>query len=190
MNARTMMRAMLVLSLPLAAGCETLGQQIARQRMEEREHQLMQEESLRRLSSRVESLELEIGRLQQEVAALRAEQAEAVRAQVQSLESRVADVEKGVRVLDQARQADRQEIIETLSKKIAEVLRTSSRSAGVTASRTRAASGYGYEHVVEAGQTLSEIAAAYGVSVKAIVEANNLTNPNQLRVGQKLFIPE
>ena len=48
----------------------------------------------------------------------------------------------------------------------------------------------GYEHVVEPGQTLSEIAAAYKVTVKAIVKANKMAAPDRLRVGQKLFIPE
>lgn len=48
----------------------------------------------------------------------------------------------------------------------------------------------GYEHEVKPGQTLSEIAAVYGVRAQAIIEANQLTNPNAIRVGQKLFIPE
>ena len=45
-------------------------------------------------------------------------------------------------------------------------------------------------HTVEAGQNLTDIAAAYKSSVDAIVKANNLKNPNVLRVGQELFIPD
>ncbi|MCL1887616.1 MAG: LysM peptidoglycan-binding domain-containing protein [Kiritimatiellaeota bacterium] len=45
-------------------------------------------------------------------------------------------------------------------------------------------------HVVEAGQTLSEIAAAYKSNVAAIMKANNIANANQLRIGQELFIPD
>lgn len=48
----------------------------------------------------------------------------------------------------------------------------------------------GYSHTVEAGQTLSAIALAYKVSVKAIMQANNITDPTKLRVGQTLFIPD
>ncbi|MBR4611106.1 MAG: LysM peptidoglycan-binding domain-containing protein [Kiritimatiellae bacterium] len=47
----------------------------------------------------------------------------------------------------------------------------------------------GYEHKVESGQTLSAIAKAYGVSVKKIKDANNLTS-DAIRVGQVLFIPD
>jgi LysM repeat protein len=48
----------------------------------------------------------------------------------------------------------------------------------------------GYEHVVKVGETLSQIAAAYKVKAQAIIDANNITNPNTVRPGQKLFIPE
>ena len=53
----------------------------------------------------------------------------------------------------------------------------------------RAARGSGYEHVVESGHTLSAIAVAYGSTVKAIQEANQLSSDN-IYIGQKLFIPE
>jgi LysM repeat protein len=45
-------------------------------------------------------------------------------------------------------------------------------------------------HTVEAGQTLSEIAAAYKTTQAAIIKANNMANANQLRIGQELFIPD
>jgi LysM repeat protein len=44
-------------------------------------------------------------------------------------------------------------------------------------------------HVVAAGETLSLIAARYGVTVDAIVAANGLSNPNAIYAGQRLFIP-
>ncbi len=43
--------------------------------------------------------------------------------------------------------------------------------------------------VVRAGDTVSKIARAYGVAVEAIVKANNLRDPDALRVGQTLIIP-
>lgn len=47
----------------------------------------------------------------------------------------------------------------------------------------------GVVHVVQAGEGLVGIATQYGVSVDAIIAANNLVDPNTLRVGQELIIP-
>ncbi len=44
-------------------------------------------------------------------------------------------------------------------------------------------------HVVQAGETLSEIARMYGTTVGAIVQANDLENANAIREGQVLLIP-
>jgi murein DD-endopeptidase MepM/ murein hydrolase activator NlpD len=47
----------------------------------------------------------------------------------------------------------------------------------------------GVYHKVVAGQTLWQIAQAYGVSIKAIIDSNNIPNGSALEVGQLLFIP-
>ncbi len=44
-------------------------------------------------------------------------------------------------------------------------------------------------HVVKPGQNLTQIARFYGVTVQAIVKANNLWNPNLIYPGQHLLIP-
>jgi LysM repeat protein len=44
-------------------------------------------------------------------------------------------------------------------------------------------------HVVAAGETLRTIAARYGMTVDAIVAANNIVNPNRILAGQRLTIP-
>lgn len=44
-------------------------------------------------------------------------------------------------------------------------------------------------HTVGAGETLGDIAAAYGVTANAIARLNDLANPNRIRVGQELRIP-
>lgn len=49
------------------------------------------------------------------------------------------------------------------------------------------ASGDGY--VVKPGDALSKIAAAHGVKTKDLMAANNLTDANKIRAGQKLTIP-
>ena len=53
----------------------------------------------------------------------------------------------------------------------------------------------GYYHVVESGETLSMICAAYRadgvkVSLAQVRKANGLTTKSSLKVGQKLFIPQ
>ncbi len=44
-------------------------------------------------------------------------------------------------------------------------------------------------HVVQRGETLSKIAEIYGVTVEAIMSANQLANANLIREGQTLTIP-
>jgi LysM repeat protein len=101
------------------------------------------------------------------------------RADLRDLKAAVGQLRASAQTLEAARAQDRREIVDTLSKMSA-AARAAQESATVT----------GVEHTVEAGQTLSEIAAAYRVSVAVIARANNLSNLNALRVGQKLFIPE
>ncbi len=44
-------------------------------------------------------------------------------------------------------------------------------------------------HTVRAGDTLAEIARAYGSSVQAIVRSNRIGNPDSIMPGQVLRIP-
>ena len=44
-------------------------------------------------------------------------------------------------------------------------------------------------HVVQEGDTLSEIAKQYGVTVEAIQEVNAISDPKRLQIGQELIIP-
>jgi len=44
-------------------------------------------------------------------------------------------------------------------------------------------------HVVLPGETLSSIGRQYGITYQAIMEANGMTDPNLLEVGQELIIP-
>jgi LysM repeat protein len=45
------------------------------------------------------------------------------------------------------------------------------------------------QHVVQAGDTLGSIALQYGVSLEALMQANDLTDANLLSAGDTLYIP-
>ena len=46
------------------------------------------------------------------------------------------------------------------------------------------------DHIVRKGETLSHIAVKYGVHRSTIIQLNGIHNPNLLRVGKKLIIPD
>lgn len=56
--------------------------------------------------------------------------------------------------------------------------------------QTPATAPQGERYVVQPGDTLGQIAARYGVTVEAIVQANKLDDPDVLRIGQELIIPK
>jgi LysM repeat protein/beta-lactamase class A len=62
-------------------------------------------------------------------------------------------------------------------------------TAPASAPRSAASAGAPSEYVVQPGDTLSGIAKALGVSLKALLEANELADPDRLKVGQKLSVP-
>lgn len=43
-------------------------------------------------------------------------------------------------------------------------------------------------HVVQQGETLTHIAKAYGTTVEMLIALNDITNPNRLKVGQRLIV--
>ena len=49
--------------------------------------------------------------------------------------------------------------------------------------------GAAQRHVVTSGDTLNSIARQYGVTVEALQQANGITNPNFIYIGQELVIP-
>jgi LysM repeat protein len=46
-----------------------------------------------------------------------------------------------------------------------------------------------FVYTIASGDTLNGIAKRYGITVRELIEANHIENPNLLRVGQKLIIP-
>ncbi len=60
---------------------------------------------------------------------------------------------------------------------------------GAVAVQPAAPPATGGVHIVAQGETLNMIARRYGVTLNALLAANNLPNPNRLLVGQRLVIP-
>ena len=146
---------------------------------------------IRRLNDRQSASESEFGRFQGDVMSAQAGQsAYASAAQVQSLQNQLEDLQRQIRALDAARVQDKKEIYDDISKKIATILKTSAPARPTATARPRSASQTGIEHVVQPGESLSKIAAAYGVKMNVLVEENGLSDPSNIRVGQKLFIPD
>ncbi len=127
---------------------------------------------------------------------------------------RIAELEIQAKNAAQANEQMRKDIIADLSKRMSEVMKayyqtTPSRSSrqsatpvstgavvqsekerGSESGNTGEGSQSGSrEHVVAAGQSITKIASIYGVSVNAIMSANNISNPNLIKSGQKLIIP-
>lgn len=50
-------------------------------------------------------------------------------------------------------------------------------------------SGNGYEYVIKRGDTLSDIARDFHVSVRDIMTANNISDASRIREGQTIFVP-
>ena len=149
-------------------------------------------EEIRRLTARLDASEAELGRVQGDVVSARSSQpAYASAAQLQSAQTQLDDLQRQIRALDAARAQDKKDIYDDISKKIATLLKSSSSAAAPARSSARSASQSGVEHVVQPGQSLSKIAAAYNVKMSVIVEANGLKSVDApIFVGQKLFIPD
>jgi nucleoid-associated protein YgaU len=162
-----------------AAGCTTMAG-ARRQEAEARRLMIVRQlqSEVSRLSDRLDGLQLAQEDLYRRIEQLQG----AAAAGRGDLERRVHELDTAVQATEAARAALKRELVESLPRKMAEAIRAQQPP---PPPRQR-----GYEHVVEAGQTLSEIAAAYGVRVQVVVEANNLRSADNIRVGQKLFIPE
>jgi len=167
-------------------GCQTTGWEQQRQQDDRLASELAElRVSVQRMEHRLADLIGEQDDLGADLAELRRahrEQTSRNDAALDAVSSRLDEQERAQRAL-------RQELTADLSSRMEELIRTQVRAAGA-GQRTRGSRAeVGYEHEVQSGETLSEIARAYGVSSQDIMQANDLRNPDVLRVGQTLFIP-
>lgn len=106
----------------------------------------------------------------------------------------ISAIKRDIQMIRSERDTLKKEITDDLVARIDKVVsRAGSTSTAVKSpgtSTTSARTRTGYNHTVEKGQTLSEIARGYGKTVDAIMKANNLKTTNMIRPGQVLFIPD
>jgi len=125
-----------------------------------------------------------------------------MRAEISGLKAQIAEIKR-------EQENMRREIVAEISRKMAGLLAQRQPPAASTpapANNGRAAGGTGaksqpakptravpegpyYEHVVVAGQTLTEIAKGYETTVQKILAANPGLKANALKVGQKVIVP-
>ena len=142
---------------------------------------------INRQQARIASLEAQIDQLAQDRYQRESSSTlYASAAQTTALQQQIADLQKQLHSLDAARANDRAQIYDDISKKVATIVKSST----PPPSKSKPVSNTGIEHVVQPGESLSKIAAAYGVSMQVIAEVNKIANPANIRSGQKLFIPD
>jgi chromosome segregation ATPase len=121
----------------------------------------------------------EVGRENQELSRAIA----ATRADLEASRQDAAGVRQGLLEL----QRPMQEIAEQLATVQTEVREIDRRQ---EAQRKAAPVRAGEHHTVRAGETLTAIAARYGVSVRSLLDKNQLADADSIREGQKLALPE
>jgi LysM repeat protein len=182
MTTRWALPTFIAAASQLLSGCATYTDLQATEMTTHQNYELMRED-YQRLQGRVEGLEMQVEQLRADLDRARSGPS----SQVQALRESLDQMEQRLRAEEAARQRDKQEIVDSLSGKITKIMSSSAPARSKTPARK--ISGEGYEHVVEPGQTISAIAAAYGVRAGDIMEANGISDPSKLRAGQKLFIP-
>jgi len=156
-------------------------------------------EDVRLLLQRVGELSLRVEQLERENAQLKSQSEGVARsyATVAQVNEAVAEVN---RVLKTAVAASRSETLETVTRQIERLaqqtdvaLQTLAKGqAGRSSSAGSFANDFpkeGVSYTVQKGETLATIAKRTGAKAQDIINANKLTDPSKILVGQILFIP-
>lgn len=139
--------------------------------------------SLNSLSSRTDAFSRQFDARSADTVALRGEIA-ACREELRGLKAKLDSIPATFsKLLAEQEKSIRADVDSTITARIKAV------SVASSGQRSTSRSGKFYEHEVGTGQTLSEIAHVYGVSVETIISENNIKNASLIRAGQKLLIP-
>ena len=139
--------------------------------------------SLNSLSARTDAFSRQFDARSADTVALRGELA-ASREELRSVKAKLDGIPGTFsKLLDEQGKSIRADVDRSVQARIKAI------PAAPSGQRSASRSGKFYEHEIGAGQTLSEIASVYGVSVETIVSENNIKNASLIRAGQKLLIP-
>lgn len=108
------------------------------------------------------------------------------------IEKRVSGTEAKIEALEKKHSRDKKELQERSNIIVEEVTKENKELRREIESVRKSESPQidaGY-YVVSQGDNLSKIAQMYGISIKTLMEANSITDPNSIHTGQKLNIPE
>ncbi|MDP6523350.1 MAG: LysM peptidoglycan-binding domain-containing protein [Kiritimatiellia bacterium] len=175
-----MVSVFLIMVFLSLSGCSTLVYNRRDQEMRRKAELARMQREIAQLQSRVADMSEGQDRVFSDVETTRTSSDQRSRV----LEDRLTAIERTLSAQPAEREKLRKQIVDDLSRKMGQIMRT--QEAQAVSQRSSS----GYEHVVKPGETLSEIAAAYGVTVTVIVRENKLKSADVIRVGDKLFIPE
>jgi LysM repeat protein len=155
-------------------------------------------EDVRILTQKVGSLALTVEDLQRENATLRAQTSNAnapAFATIQQLNEAVANLDQAIKSGDAASTASAAAQIKKLGEATNAALESLAKGQNpraTTAPATPFSSNFpseGISYTVQKGDTISIIARKTGGKLSDIVNANKITDPSKVRVGDTLFIP-
>lgn len=170
----------LMIMLLSLSGCSTLVYDRRNEEMRKRAELDRMQREIAQLQNRVAEMGEGQHRVFSDVESTRTSSAQ----KRQAIADRLSAIEQTLAAQPAEREKLRKEIVDTLSGKLGRIMQAQEPRPA------RQHSTSGYEHVVKPGETISEIASAYGVTVAVIVRENNLKDANSIRAGSKLFIPE
>jgi LysM repeat protein len=152
-------------------------------------------EDVRALVQRVGELSLRIEQLERENTTLRRATSglDSTYATVAQLNSAVADLNRAIRTGDAASREQAAAAIKELARQtnaaVDSVAKGVAQRATVQTNFSDDFPKEGITYTVQRGDTLSSIASKFGASVKDIQNANKISDPRSMQVGQTLFIP-
>ncbi len=181
-------------------GCTSLNiarqEDVAQVRSSVSEELIDVDDKINEVHGRIDELEQQLDRLarvQDQQASELGAVVKDTRAQLQNdSKTRLAALSSKLNKLENQQSRNRQELNKKLNVVLEEVTSENRelRQQIRTLSKSMAAPNDEGYYVISKGDTLSGIAAMFGVTSQEIIEANGLSDPNKIRVGQKLYIPQ
>jgi LysM repeat protein len=200
--ARSILVALAAALLVGALGCEFTNSERRKTEAATTEEMSAIRSELGRLRQDVDALDRDLARsdkaLRDEIAALRQSVADLESKSAGQVAAAVETLTKAINEVEDKRVSDKN----ALNKKIDWVADQLKQALGATSTGATSTGGStddgsrttrGFEYTVKEGDTVSKIAAKfrddYGTTIKAILDANNLTVNSIIRPGDVLFVP-